>query len=88
MLIRAHTTGGNTLDVVERAEFGKVARLHRNEVGEDVLPRQSEVLDDEVELVVGVLDARDGDVANLDKSQRRNRTTARKYEPAPQASEG
>ena len=65
MLIGAHTTEGNTLDVVERAELGKVARLHRDEVGEDVLARQSEVLDDEIDLIVGVFDARNGDVAEL-----------------------
>ena len=60
-----HTAGSDALDVVERAELGKVARLHRDEVGEDVLARQSEVLDDEIDLVVGVLDTRNGDVAEL-----------------------
>ena len=32
-----HTAGNDALDVVERAELGKVARLHRDEVGEDVV---------------------------------------------------
>ena len=69
-------------------KLDEVVRLHGDDVGEDVAALEREVLNDEVELIVGVFDARDGDVANLDKSQRRNRTTARRYEPAPQASEG
>ena len=75
-------------DGAVRRELDKVVRVHGDDVREDVAALEREVLDDEVELVIGVLDARDGDVANLDKSQRENRSTARRYEPAPQASEG
>lgn len=46
-------------------ELDIVVRLDLNNVWEQVLSLEGEVLDDEVELVVGVLDARDGDVANL-----------------------
>lgn len=48
-----------------RRELDIVVRLDFDDVREQVLALEGEVLDDEVELVVGVLDARNGDVADL-----------------------
>ena len=48
-----------------------VVDVHSDEVGEDVLPGERQVLDDEIDLLVGVLDARDGYVANLDENDER-----------------
>jgi hypothetical protein len=42
-------------------------RLDLNDVGEQVPARQRQVLHNQVEVVVGVLDARDRDVANLEE---------------------
>ena len=39
--------------------------FHADHVGEEVPPGKGEVLDDQVERLVCVLDARDGDVSNL-----------------------
>ena len=39
--------------------------LHTDEVGEEVASRERKVLDDEIECLVGVLDTRDGYVADL-----------------------
>lgn len=39
--------------------------LERNGVWEEISALKSEVLDDEVEVIVGVLDARNGNVSNL-----------------------
>ena len=55
----------NVLDVLVRAELHVVVRVHGDEVREDVLAREREVLDDKVDLLIRVLDARDGDVADL-----------------------
>ena len=76
------------LDGVVRRELDEVVRLHGDDVGEDVAALEREVLDDEVELIVGVLDTRDGDVADLEGGKQGNRYMGRRYEPAPQASEG
>jgi hypothetical protein len=57
VLLVADGTVGRKLDIV--------VRLDLDDVREEVLALEREVLDDEIELVVGVLDARDGDVANL-----------------------
>ena len=48
-------------------ELDEVVGLERDDVREQVAAREREVLDDEVERVVRVLDARNGDVANLGK---------------------
>ena len=45
---------------------------HGNDIGEQVLAREGEVLDDEVESIVGVLNAGDGDVTNLTDDCRQN----------------
>lgn len=55
----------NLLDVVVRAELDVVVRIDGNKVGEDVLARKREVLDNEIHLLVGVIDARDRYIANL-----------------------
>ena len=49
-----------------------VVRVDADEVGEDVLARQREVLDDKVDLLVGVLNTRNGDVAKLVDERRQN----------------
>lgn len=46
-------------------ELDVVVSLHGDGVGEKVAAREGEVLDDEIDGVVGVLDARDGDVSDL-----------------------
>ena len=48
-----------------RAVLEVVVGADLDDVGEEVAARKHEVLDDNVERVVGVLDARDGHVANL-----------------------
>ncbi len=42
-----------------------VVRVHGDMIRQNVLGRQREVLDDKIDLLVGVLDARDGDVTQL-----------------------
>ena len=53
-------------DGVVRRELDKVVGLELDDVGEEVAALEGEVLHDEVERVVGVLDARNRDVANLE----------------------
>ena len=55
----------DALDAVIRAEFRVVVDVHGDDVGEDILTREREVLEDEVDLLVGVFDARDRNVAQL-----------------------
>ena len=52
-------------DRVVRRELDEVVGLHRDDVWEQVRTGQREVLDDNVEGVVGVLNTRDGNVPNL-----------------------
>ena len=52
-------------DSVVRAEADEVVGFHADHVGEEVPPGEGEVLDDQVERLVRVLDARDGDVSDL-----------------------
>ena len=47
-------------------ELDVIVRLHRDDIGEEIHARQREVLDDDVKRVVCVLDARDGDIADLE----------------------
>lgn len=53
------------LDGVVGREFEVVVSLEGHDVGEEVAPLKGEILHDKVDSVVGVLDARDGDVADL-----------------------
>ena len=55
------------LDRRARRDLDEVVRLERNHVQEEVASREPGVLDDKVERVVRVLDARDSDVADLGK---------------------
>ena len=48
-----------------RAVLKVVVGANLDDVGEEVATREHEVLDDDVEGIVGILDARDGDVADL-----------------------
>ena len=57
---------GNVADTGIRREFDKVVRLERNDVGEDIPPLECEVLDHEVKAFVGVFNAWDGYVSDLD----------------------
>ena len=59
------TKGKLTSDRVVRAELHVVMGLDGDDVREEVATLKREVLNDEVERVVGVLDTRDGDVSNL-----------------------
>ena len=52
-------------DGVVRRELEEVVGLERDDVGEEVLALEGEVLDDEVEHVIGILDTGDGDVPDL-----------------------
>lgn len=40
-------------------------RFERHDVREEVPSREREVLDNEVECIVGIFDARDGDISDL-----------------------
>lgn len=53
------------LDGVVRRELHEVVGLNGYDVGEEVAALEREVLDDEVERVIGVFDAGDGDVSDL-----------------------
>lgn len=53
------------LDGLVGRELEEVVRLERDDVREEVPAGERQVLDDEVHLIVGVLDARNGDVADL-----------------------
>ena len=53
------------LDSIVRAELDEVVRLHAHKVWEEVSAVEGKVLDDQIERVVGVLNTRDRDVANL-----------------------
>jgi len=46
-------------------ELDEVVRFERDDVGEKILALESEVLNDQIESVVGVFDARDRDVTDL-----------------------
>ena len=50
-----------------RAVLEVVVRANLDNVGEEVAAREDEVLDNDVERVVGVLDARDRDVSDLNE---------------------
>jgi hypothetical protein len=63
------------VDDVVRRKFEVVPGRHLDDIGEQVLAREREVLDDEVERIVGVLDAGDGDVTNLADDGRQNNFT-------------
>lgn len=52
-------------DTLVRRELEVVVGLELDDVGEKVGSLEDEVLDDEVDLLVGVLDSRDGDVSDL-----------------------
>jgi hypothetical protein len=56
---------GLVVDNTVRRESEVVPGRHGDDIGEQVLAREGEVLDDEVESIVGVLDAGDGDVTDL-----------------------
>ena len=60
---------------VVRAELDVVLGLELDDVREGVAAREYEVLDDEIEGVVRVLDARKGHVANLVDNCRQDGTT-------------
>ena len=46
-------------------EFEVVMRFDTDDVGEEVASGQREILDDEIERIIGVFDARDGNIADL-----------------------
>lgn len=52
-------------DRVIRGELQKVVRIDGDDIGQQILALHSEVLDDEIHRVVGVLDARDRDVPDV-----------------------
>ena len=52
-------------DGIVRAEADEVVGFHADHVGEEVQPGKSEVLNNQIERLVCVLDAWDGDVSDL-----------------------
>ena len=57
--------GGRLNDARPWSGFGEFTCIKWDVLGEDVLSLKGKILDNEVEGLVGVLDARDGDVADL-----------------------
>ena len=66
---------GLVVDNTVRREFEVVLGGHGYDVGEQVLAREGEVFDDEVESIVGVLDTGNWDVADLTDDGRQNDLT-------------
>ena len=66
---------GLVVDNTVRREFEIVPGSHSDDIGEQVLAREGEVFDNEVEGVVGVLNAGDGDVTDLTDDGRQNDLT-------------
>ena len=63
------------LDRLVRRELEEVVGLERDDVREEVAAGEREVLDNEVHHVVGILDARDGDIPDLQGSRQIRYTT-------------
>lgn len=66
--VEGNIVGAVVVDDIIRAELEVVLGLHADDVGEQILSRQSEVLDDKIKGVICVLDAGDGNVSDLERS--------------------